>query len=95
MDMTTSADLRQVPPIVYRKLGRERAHGQALMPEYGFDYPKIEIDERLKGRALVETIIHEALHVARPHLSEKDVTEIARFQAMVLWSQVKSGACGL
>lgn len=47
---------------------------------------KILIDERLKGRSLLETIIHECLHACCPQLSEETVTAAARDIARVLWA---------
>ena len=47
---------------------------------------KILIDERLKGRALLETEIHEAMHACFPQLSEETVTEAARDLARILWA---------
>jgi hypothetical protein len=47
---------------------------------------KILVDERLKGRALLETIIHECLHACFPQMSEETITEAARDIARVLWS---------
>lgn len=47
---------------------------------------KILIDERLKGRPLLETILHECLHVSFPSASEDHVTESARDIARVLWT---------
>lgn len=47
---------------------------------------KILIDERLKGRALLETTIHECLHACYPQMSEETVTESARDIARVLWN---------
>lgn len=41
--------------------------------------PRILIDERLRGGARMETIIHELLHAALgPTISEEAVTEAAR-----------------
>ena len=49
---------------------------------------KILIDERLRGRSKLETIIHECLHVcpAGPAIDESHVTESARDIARVLWA---------
>jgi hypothetical protein len=46
--------------------------------------PKILIDERLKGRARLETEIHEGIHGSFPQLSEEAVTEGARDLARIL-----------
>ena len=47
--------------------------------------PRILIDERLKGGAKMETILHELAHaVLGPTISEETVTELARVQRRVL-----------
>lgn len=68
--------------IKYRKLGRERAHGQAWKEDY-----LIEIDNRLKGKDLLETIIHEVAHVQNPTWSEIKVQGHAKQMADILWDQ--------
>jgi len=47
---------------------------------------KILIDERLKNRARLETLIHECIHVSFPTASEEHVTEAARDISRVLWT---------
>ncbi len=47
--------------------------------------PMIEIDSRLEGRARLETIIHEALHLACPWMMEHVVLKVARYIAMIVW----------
>ena len=44
-----------------------------------------EIDSRLTGRARLETIIHEALHLACPWMMEYAVLKVARYIAMIVW----------
>lgn len=91
-------DLRRMPRIIERPLGREQAHGMAaqlLHSEAGGDarsylpewdgQPTIWIDPTLPGRAHLETAIHEALHLACPFLYEGVVTKVARYLAMVIW----------
>lgn len=47
--------------------------------------PRILIDERLRGGARLETILHELAHaVLGPAISEESVTELARVQRRVL-----------
>ena len=47
--------------------------------------PRILIDERLRGGAKLETILHEIAHaVLGPTISEESVTELARVQRRVL-----------
>lgn len=68
--------------VVYRKLGKERADGQALM-----ESNTIEIDPRLKGRRKMEILIHEAIHLLNPEMSESKVLEQGRKIANLLWKQ--------
>lgn len=68
--------------VVYRKLGKERADGQAHI-----DSKTIEIDPRLKGRRKMEVLIHEALHILNPEFSETKVIEQGRKIANILWKQ--------
>lgn len=47
--------------------------------------PRILIDEKLRGLARVETILHEIAHaVLGPTISEESVTELAKVQRRVL-----------
>jgi hypothetical protein len=63
-------------PIVEKKLGRDKVLGWAYS-----NPPKIEIDERLRGRLQQEVLIHELLHVALPQLDEDTVTEVAEWMS--------------
>lgn len=47
---------------------------------------KVLIDERLSGRARLETEIHEFLHIANPSHAEEHVTRQARDLARILYS---------
>lgn len=78
-------DLRKMPKIVFRKLGKEQADGQAHLRAFGDKEDKLEIDSRLRNRRKMETILHEALHYSYPELCEEFVLKSARFQALVLW----------
>lgn len=86
-----NVDLRKLPMIVERPLMRHSADGLAWQylhtgpAEDPPDRPLLEIDSRLKGRARLETIIHEALHLACPWMFEYAVTKIARYIAMIVW----------
>jgi hypothetical protein len=47
--------------------------------------PRILIDDRLRGGARLETILHEILHAALgPSISEEAITEAARVQRRAL-----------
>jgi hypothetical protein len=67
------------PVLIERKLGRERAAGQAHSDGL------IEIDPRQRARDRLDTIIHEASHIALPDASERDVARMARVAARLLW----------
>jgi hypothetical protein len=90
-------DLRRMPRIIERPLGRHRAYGMAaqlLHGEAGGEKPDREWtgeptiwrDPAYDGtRRGLETDIHEALHLACPWMYENVVTQTARYLAMVLW----------
>lgn len=67
---------------------RGGAAGWAYLPDHkNPKLPrKILIDERLKRRTRLETILHELLHVSFPTVSEEHITEAGRDIARVLWS---------
>lgn len=49
------------------------------------DSPRILIDDRLRGGAKIETVLHEIAHaVLGPAISEETVTELAKVQRRVL-----------
>ena len=68
-----------------RKLGRERAVGLAYSDYYGPDKGLIEIDPRQKGKDNLDTLIHEALHLIYPDLSEATVVKHAGRLTRMLW----------
>lgn len=86
-----NVDLRKLPLIVERPLMRHGADGLAWQflhtgpGEETVDKPTLEIDSRLKGRQRLETIIHEALHLACPWMMEYAVAKVARYIAMIVW----------
>ena len=63
----TTMPRRKVPKVVYRKLGKEGAWGQAWTHR---KKPLIEVDPRLGARRMLEVMCHEVLHVALPHLTD-------------------------
>jgi hypothetical protein len=65
--------------IIRRKLGRERAHGQA--DEY------VEIDPRLKGAKELEIIIHECAHIEFPDQDEDKIERLGIRLAKTLWRE--------
>lgn len=68
--------------VVRRKLGREKAHGQALLGE-----GVIEIDPRLTGKKQMEILIHEALHLLNPEWEEGKVVKQSRKLTQLLWKE--------
>ena len=67
------------PKVTNRKLGRERADG--LYHSDGM----IEIDDRLKGKLRLETLIHEYFHHLDPEAVEEIINRKAAFMADFLW----------
>lgn len=87
-----SVDLRKLPRIVRRALGRHKADGLAshyfdheFDREIKYAEPTIEIDIGLTGARRLEIVIHETLHLVFPWMSETLVTRSARYIARVLW----------
>ena len=67
--------------IIYRKLGKEQAYG--ISSSDGI----IEIDERLKGKKMMEILIHEVLHLLNPKDDEKTIIRKSVTLTKVLWSE--------
>ncbi len=67
--------------IIYRKLGKEQAYG--ISSSDGI----IEIDERLKGKKMMEILIHEILHLLNPKDDEKTIIRKSVTLTKVLWSE--------
>ncbi len=65
--------------IIYKKLGREKAWGQAD------DY--LELDPRAKGSKKLEIIIHESFHVLFPELTEEEVIKKSIRLTRTLWHE--------
>jgi len=82
--------------VIWRALGKEQAGGQAHTDP---DNPVIEIDPRLSPRRELETLAHEALHIALPHLTahplkskeyrkgEAEIDRIGKVVSKVLWQE--------
>ena len=67
--------------IIYRKLGKEQAYGVSSSDGV------IEIDERLKGKKMMEILIHEILHLLNPKDDEKTIIRKSVTLTKVLWSE--------
>lgn len=74
--------MNKVNKVIHRKLGKEKAHGQAFT-----DTGVIEIDSRLKGIEHLDTLIHESLHCLNPKWGELKIQGHATELARVLWEQ--------
>lgn len=68
--------------VVWRKLGREQAWGQATIGEN-----LIEVDPRLGAKRQLEVLCHEQVHLTFPQLSEPDVDRAGKDLARLLWAQ--------
>jgi len=68
--------------VIFRRLGREKAWGQATIGE-----GLIEIDPRLGARRQLEVLCHEQVHLTFPEMSETQVDRAGKDIAAVLWSQ--------
>ena len=67
----------------FRKLGREKAFGLAWCEDR-----RIDIDEEAHNgdeEKLLDTVIHEVLHIANPRLAEKTVSNLASELAPALF----------
>ncbi len=68
--------------VIERKLGREKAMGQAWMGE-----DLIEIDNRLNNKEYLFCLLHEVLHICFPNLSEKEVLKYEKVFGKTVWEQ--------
>lgn len=66
--------------VIHRKLGREKAYGQAWKDER-----IIEIDERVIGKEYLDTVIHEVTHCQFPKMPEITVNARSTELANILW----------
>lgn len=66
-----------------KKLGKHGVHA------YAYENGKIELDPRLKDFKLMKIEIHEALHVKRWSMKEREIISIAYFLARFLYTQRK------
>lgn len=51
------------------------------------NYYTITIDPRLKGKARLDTIVHELMHAEHPAMSEADITRTATNIASVIYGE--------
>ncbi len=67
--------------VIYKKLGREKAHG------YASSDGVIVIDERLKGKKHLEILIHEAMHLLFPKAEEDEIVKKSIALCKILWKE--------
>lgn len=67
--------------IIYKKLGREQAHGIAESDG------NIYLDPRLKGKKHLEICVHEVLHLLNPNDSELAIIKKSITLTKVLWKE--------
>lgn len=72
---------RKKTTVIHRKLGKHQADGLAYKED-----KEIHIDERLKSKEYMLTVIHELLHVHQPKLTEKQVVTISQKLCDDMWS---------
>lgn len=68
--------------ITYKKLGRSGAHGLAWDQER-----EIQVDIKLTGEDLLETIVHEIMHCQNPKWPEIKIIGHSKELAELLWQQ--------
>jgi hypothetical protein len=68
--------------VIWRKLGKEKAWGQATIGEN-----LIEIDPRLGAKRQLEVLCHEQVHLTFPEMSEAQVDRAGKDLCKMLWSQ--------
>lgn len=70
----------KTPKVIERKLGREKAFGQAFNEER-----LIEIDPRQDSKNYIDTLIHEWWHCEFPEATERFVASKSKKLAKFLW----------
>ena len=72
--------VKNLPKVIYKKLGKSRAYAQFLPSEN-----IIEIDPKYSGKKESELLLHEFLHWQYPTLSEEDVIKRSKELTEFLW----------
>lgn len=67
--------------IIYKKLGREQAHGIAESDG------NIYLDPRLKGKKHLEILLHELGHLINPNDDEETIIRKSVTLTKVLWKE--------
>ncbi len=86
--MKTKIRRTRIPSVTYKKLPRG-INGlwiENKRPPYPDALGKIQINFKLKGKELLDVLVHELLHEYFPDVTEDKVTTTATCIAEVLWS---------
>lgn len=83
-------DLRRLPRIITRALGKHDADGLASHRLFSDNKsvegdPTIHIDVGARGKKRLYLIVHETIHLACPWMVESAVVAASRYVTMVLW----------
>ena len=73
---------RRKSKVVWVKLGRQKAWGQATIGE-----GLIEIDPRLGAKRQLEVLCHEQGHLTFPEKSEAEIDRLGKDLAALLWDE--------
>ena len=68
--------------VVWRKLGKEKAWGQATIGA-----GLVEVDPRLGAKRQLEVLVHEVTHLAHPSMTEAEVDRTGKMISRVLWAE--------
>lgn len=74
--------------VIWRKLGREQALGTVERKRPASDsVHRITIDPRQKEKEMLDTMVHELLHIIVPKWEEAQIARVSRAVAANLWRQ--------
>ena len=73
--------MAKIKGIVYSKLGRRKATGLVEC-----DTDIINADVRLRGKVLLDVLLHEGTHILQPYLTEESVDNIGIELSEMLWA---------
>lgn len=70
---------RKNTKVVVRKLGREKAYGIA------YSNNEVHIDPRQGAKDMMDTFIHEQLHIIFPETHEEEIKRVSGMLTNFLW----------
>lgn len=74
--------MAKIEGVIYKKLANRNATG--LVED---DQDIIYVDERLRGRELLDNLIHEGTHILQRYLKDESVDHIGVELSNMLWAQ--------